>query len=84
MGILKRNKDHIDPVCGMTVPHKQGWFVMEHEGRRYYFCAAECLKTFEQNPRQYLDYRCVKRKTCWDRYLARLNKATKGQSMNCH
>ena len=84
MGILSRAKDHIDPVCGMTVPHRQEWFVSEYGGRRYYFCAAACRKTFEQNPRKYLDSECVKRKTWWDRYLARLNRATEGQSMSCH
>lgn len=43
---------HKDPVCGMDVDadteHQS-----EHDGRRYYFCSADCKETFKRTPQQY-------------------------------
>ena len=45
---------HKDPVCGMNVnensPHQ-----ITHDGTRYYFCCASCLKKFEKDPISWLD-----------------------------
>jgi len=42
-----------DPVCGMTVtqdsPHSA-----EHDGQRYFFCAAKCRAKFVADPARYL------------------------------
>lgn len=73
----------IDPVCFMkVVPHKDRMFT--YQLRTYYFCAEACRKAFEANPEQYLDPNSPGRKNWWDRYLERLNRATKGKSLNCH
>lgn len=44
----------IDPVCEMEVDIATARWVTEHEGRKYYFCAAGCQRAFEANPEQYL------------------------------
>ncbi|MDO8627306.1 MAG: heavy metal translocating P-type ATPase [Candidatus Diapherotrites archaeon] len=36
-----------DPICGMTVDEKKAKFVSEKGGKKTYFCALQCLKTFE-------------------------------------
>ncbi|WP_363318685.1 heavy metal translocating P-type ATPase [Rhodoferax sp.] len=42
-----------DPVCGMTVTESSG-HTLQHEGRTYYFCSANCQHKFAANPGQYL------------------------------
>ncbi|HVR28871.1 MAG TPA: heavy metal translocating P-type ATPase, partial [Thermoanaerobaculia bacterium] len=43
----------IDPVCGMTVkPSSPHWH--EHQGTRYGFCSAGCLRKFSADPERYL------------------------------
>jgi xanthine dehydrogenase accessory factor len=42
-----------DPVCGMTVFIDDVRHHADHEGVRYWFCAASCLRQFEANPRAY-------------------------------
>ncbi|MDX1449268.1 MAG: XdhC family protein [Acidimicrobiia bacterium] len=44
----------IDPVCEMSVDVTTAKFVTEHEGTKYYFCAAGCQRAFESNPEQFL------------------------------
>lgn len=44
----------IDPVCEMTVDIATARFVTEHEGQKYYFCAAGCQRAFEANPQAFL------------------------------
>jgi xanthine dehydrogenase accessory factor len=41
-------KEAIDPICNMTVEIATAKFTTEREGRRYYFCCAHCLRTFEK------------------------------------
>ncbi|TDE90018.1 YHS domain-containing protein [Occultella glacieicola] len=36
----------LDPVCGMTVPDGRGAIVLEHDGRRWGFCAAGCRDAY--------------------------------------
>lgn len=44
----------IDPVCEMEVDVARARFVSEHDGTRYYFCAAGCQRAFEANPAAFL------------------------------
>jgi xanthine dehydrogenase accessory factor len=41
-------EEAIDPICNMTVKIAGAKFTTEREGRRYYFCCAHCLRTFEK------------------------------------
>ncbi len=43
-----------DPVCGMTVEANESTLHLNYKGNDYYFCAASCLKEFEENPEKYL------------------------------
>jgi xanthine dehydrogenase accessory factor len=42
----------VDPVCHMTVTIADARYSTEHEGRRYYFCCAQCQRTFEKEPQR--------------------------------
>ncbi|OGG46618.1 MAG: YHS domain-containing protein [Candidatus Handelsmanbacteria bacterium RIFCSPLOWO2_12_FULL_64_10] len=42
-----------DPICSMSVDEKTAQHKSEYEGQTYYFCAAGCKRTFDQNPAQY-------------------------------
>ena len=44
-----------DPVCGMSVDPENAKHTAEHDGRTFYFCAAGCKKSFQENPAQFLD-----------------------------
>jgi len=41
-------EEAIDPICNMTVEIATAKFTAERDGRRYYFCCAHCLRTFEK------------------------------------
>jgi len=43
-----------DPVCGMQVEPAKAAHSCEHEGRRYFFCAAGCLRRFQEDPAAYV------------------------------
>ena len=43
----------IDPVCGMEVDESTAEWKTTYQGKTYYFCAAGCLKSFEQEPGKY-------------------------------
>lgn len=43
-----------DPVCGMDVETDHAAAVSVYQGKTYYFCAAACKNSFEQNPGKYL------------------------------
>src|ERR1700730_10200363 len=43
-----------DPVCGMSVIPERAAAVVEHDGRRFYFCSKSCAEKFRQSPQQYL------------------------------
>jgi xanthine dehydrogenase accessory factor len=51
---VKQMKEAIDPVCQMTVDIDTARFKTEYDGKTYYFCAAGCLRTFEENPERFL------------------------------
>ena len=44
----------IDPVCGMEVEESTAEWKTTYQGQTYYFCAAGCLRSFEQDPAMYL------------------------------
>jgi len=85
MNTDKSYKKDVDPVCGMQVdPHKTD-LTAEYDGRTYFFCAENCRKAFENQPRKYLETSQEKKpKGLWARYLQRLNRATGGKPPSCH
>ena len=42
-----------DKVCGMNVDESKVQFKSDHMGATYYFCSAQCKKTFEADPHKY-------------------------------
>ncbi|MFH0846744.1 MAG: YHS domain-containing protein [Chloroflexota bacterium] len=44
----------LDPVCKMMVDDTKSKLVAEYKGKKYYFCAPGCKKTFDANPEKYL------------------------------
>ena len=44
----------IDPVCKMKVDESKPAAVSEYKGKKYYFCAVGCKKSFDKNPEKYL------------------------------
>ena len=43
-----------DPVCGMQCDIEKAAGKSEHQGKKYYFCAPGCKKTFDANPRKFI------------------------------
>lgn len=43
-----------DPVCGMDVDPAGAAGSSEYAGKTYYFCAASCKKSFDEDPARYL------------------------------
>lgn len=43
-----------DPVCGMTVEIPTARFTSEYAGTTYYFCASGCKRSFDKEPRKYI------------------------------
>jgi YHS domain-containing protein len=81
----------VDPVCGMRVVPGGTKLVTLYKGHSYWFCAEDCRKAFEANPKRYLEPKPAKfkgPKTWWGRYLERLAKANRelfGDSpLSCH
>lgn len=50
----RRMRMAIDPVCKMEVDEKKAAATSEYKGKKYYFCAPGCKKSFDQNPEKYL------------------------------
>ena len=42
-----------DPVCNMMVDERNAKFKSEHEGQTFYFCSADCKRTFDRDPHKY-------------------------------
>ncbi len=54
-----------DPVCGMSVNPDQATaagFTAEVDGKRYFFCSADCKEQFTQEPQRYLGEQAEKPK----------------------
>ncbi len=45
----------IDPVCGMAVDIATARYTSKLDGATFYFCCAGCKRTFDQQPKVYLD-----------------------------
>src|SRR5215475_2722737 len=43
-----------DPVCGMSVNPSTAKFVIDRDGKKYYFCSQSCREKFEADPTKYL------------------------------
>ena len=43
-----------DPVCGMAVNEEGARETAQHKGETYYFCSADCKRTFQQHPEKYV------------------------------
>lgn len=81
MSAHKTTTKVIDPVCGMEVDPSTAAAEVCHEGIKVFFCAEGCRDTFLANPKRYTK---PKHKGFWQRYLARMEKATGGKRMTCH
>ena len=78
-------KTIIDPVCKMNVDPGRTGIMSNYKGRNYYFCAEACRESFDNNPQKYLEFKPIKRKGLWGRYLDRLNKVTCSRTPpGCH
>lgn len=42
-----------DPVCGMTLEQTKAAGYLDHAGTIYYFCSAQCQRTFQESPQKY-------------------------------
>ena len=42
-----------NPVCGMMLEPAKAAGKLVHAGNTYYFCSAQCQRTFQENPRKY-------------------------------
>jgi len=40
----------IDPICDMEVNEKAAKWTSDYQGKRFYFCAPGCKKTFDKDP----------------------------------
>ena len=47
-------KEHIDPVCGMTVEEGPNAITAAYKGTTYYFCGRGCKVAFEKEPEKFL------------------------------
>ena len=47
-------REHIDPVCGMTVSPETAAGTFEYKGEHYYFCSKSCLAKFSAAPESYI------------------------------
>ncbi len=43
-----------DPVCGMELDSSQAQAQTIYEGQAYFFCSADCRRTFEDNPKEFV------------------------------
>ncbi|MEK7193414.1 MAG: YHS domain-containing protein [Patescibacteria group bacterium] len=51
--VRSKNKDHIDPVCGMEA--SGGLFKADYKDKNYYFCSDHCREKFAANPDNYVN-----------------------------
>jgi len=50
--VKPKNKDYIDPVCGMEA--SSDLFKTDYQGQDYYFCSYYCKEQFAKNPESYI------------------------------
>ncbi len=44
-----------DPVCGMEFDSSQAEAQTTYKGKPYFFCSEECRRTFEENPKEFVN-----------------------------
>ena len=44
-----------DPICGMDIDPKSAPAKSEYEGKTYFFCHVNCKKTFDADPKKYIE-----------------------------
>jgi YHS domain-containing protein len=44
----------IDPVCEMEVDEETAEWKAVYQGKTYYFCSAGCLRSFQNDPTEYV------------------------------
>ena len=81
MALLLKEKQFVDPVCGMTVTRVSAAAKTCYNGIQILFCAQECKNSFDADPQKFT---LTRAKGFWRRYLDRLNKATGGRPPVCH
>lgn len=42
-----------DPVCGMSIESEKAHASEAHQGRTYYFCSAQCQRSFKAEPQKF-------------------------------
>ena len=42
-----------DPVCGMSIESEKAHASETHQGRSYYFCSAQCQRSFKAEPEKF-------------------------------
>ncbi len=62
------NGDIVCPVMGAVIPstEKAAGGYRDYQGKRYYFCCAECAPKFDQNPDAYAEGKHLKEKAKGD------------------
>ena len=50
--VKPKNKDHVDPVCGMKV--SSDLLKADYQGESYFFCSDHCRQQFEKDPEAYI------------------------------
>lgn len=48
-------KQHLDPVCGMTVDDNRTPLKSTYQNQHYFFCSKHCLENFKKDPEKYLN-----------------------------
>jgi len=43
----------IDPICKMNVDEKTAKWTSDYLGKKYYFCAPGCKRTFDKDPAKF-------------------------------
>jgi YHS domain-containing protein len=43
-----------DPVCGMELDSSQAQAQTIYKGQAYFFCSADCRRTFDDNPKEFV------------------------------
>lgn len=80
MALQIKKEKYIDPVCGMKVISGKAAAKTNYQGVQIYFCTTTCKSSFDADPKRFMQNR---RKSFWNRYLDRLNKATGGKPPSC-
>jgi len=44
-----------DPVCGMEFDSSQAEAQTSYQGQSYFFCSQDCRRTFEENPKEFVN-----------------------------